>query len=44
MKSWQEEPEKYKIFKMIVAQQEQNAGDVINKMIRRYIAENQEKE
>jgi len=44
VKTWQEEPHTYLQFKMICVQKHQTVGGVINKLIRRYVAENQVKE
>jgi len=44
VKAWKEEPQSYHQFKTICIQKHQTIGDVLNKLIRRYVAENQAKE
>lgn len=44
MKTWQEEPEIYSIFKSLCASKDQSMGEVLNKLIKRYVKENEIKE
>lgn len=43
MKSWQEEPENYTTFKNLVGEKGLDVGKTLNKLIRRFLRENDAK-